>query len=58
MIGLEGRVVQPLKPVGTVHIKGENWKAESNGDYIEVDENVEVVGIEGLKLRVIRLRED
>jgi len=58
MIGLQGRVVQPLTPVGAIYVKGENWKAESIGDYIEVDENVEVVGIEGLTLRVVRLRED
>ena len=58
MIGLQGEVVQPLTPVGTIHVKGENWKAESVGDYIEVGKNVEVVGIEGLKLRVVRGQED
>ena len=58
MIGLQGRVVQPLTPVGTIYVKGENWKARSNGDYIEVDENVEVVGIEGLTLRVVQVQED
>jgi len=56
MIGLQGRVVQPLTPVGTIYLKGENWKAEADSDYIEVDENVEIVGIEGLLLRVTRLR--
>ncbi len=58
MIGLQGEVVQPLAPVGIIHVKGENWKAESASDYIEVGVNVTVVGIEGLKLRVARLRED
>ncbi len=58
MIGLEGRVVRPLTPVGVIYVKGENWKAKSAGDYIEVDENVEVAGIEGLTLRVVRLQED
>ena len=58
MIGLQGRAVQPLTPVGTIHVKGESWKAESVGDYVEVGENVEVVGIEGLTLRVVRLQED
>ena len=58
MIGLQGRVVQPLTPVGAIYVKGENWKAESVGDYIEVDEDVEVVEIEGLLLRVVRPRED
>ncbi len=54
MIGLKGRVVQALKPVGTVYIRGENWKAETDGDYIETDEEVEVVGIKELLLRVTR----
>ncbi len=58
MIGLQGRVVQPLTPVGAIYVKGENWKAKSTGDCIEVDENVEVAGIEGLTLRVVRLQED
>ena len=58
MIGLQGRVVRPLTPVGTIHIRGENWKARSDDDHIEADKNVEVVGMEGLVLRVISLRED
>ena len=57
MIGLQGEVVQPLTPVGTIRVKGENWKAESVSDYIEAGKNVEVVGIEGLKLRVVRGQE-
>ncbi len=58
MIGLEGRVVQPLTPVGVIYIEGENWKAKSVGDDIEVDVTVEVAGIEKLTLRVVRLQED
>jgi len=58
MIGLEGRVVQSLTPVGVICVKGENWKAKSVGDYIEVEEEVEVAGVEGLTLRVTRLQED
>ena len=58
MIGLQGRVVQTLTPVRAIYVKGENWKAKSIGDDAEVDEDVEVVGIEGLILRVVRLREN
>ena len=57
MIGMQGRVVQPLTPVGTVFIKGENWKAKSDTDNIEMNENVEVVAVEGLMLKVIRSTE-
>ncbi len=31
MIGLTGKVVEPLIPVGMVRVRGENWKAKSVG---------------------------
>ena len=54
MLGVQGRVVKPLNPVGTIVIKGEHWRAKSVEDSIEVDENVEVVGLGGLTLNVKR----
>ena len=57
MLGLQGEVVESLTPTGTVIIKGERWKAKSV-DNVEIGENVEVVGIEGLTLRVVQFQED
>ena len=54
MIGLTGIVIEPLAPVGVVKISGENWKAKTVGESIAVDEEVEVLGIEGLTLKVGR----
>jgi len=54
MIGEQGRVVEPLTPVGAITVKGEYWSAKSVDDSIEADENVEIVGLEGLALRVKR----
>ena len=54
MVGEQGKVVKPLTPVGVVTIKGEYWSAKSVDDSIEADENVEIVGLEGLTLRVKR----
>ncbi|MFC2045273.1 NfeD family protein [Chloroflexota bacterium] len=54
MIGTRGRVVEPLTPVGAVTVEGEYWRAESVDDYIGVDENVEIVRLEGLILKVKR----
>lgn len=54
MVGAQGRVVEPLTPVGTITVKGEYWRAKSLYDNIEVDEDVEIVGLEGLMLRVKR----
>ena len=54
MIGLTGIVIEPLAPVGVVKISGENWKAKTVGESIAVDEEVEVLGLEGLTLKVGR----
>jgi membrane-bound serine protease (ClpP class) len=54
MIGEQGKVVKPLTPVGVITIKGEYWGAKSVDDSIKTGENVEIVGLEGLTLRVKR----
>ena len=54
MIGLTGEVMEPLKPEGTVKIKGEYWKARSVEGDIGVGDAVEVTGIDGLNLEVRR----
>jgi membrane-bound ClpP family serine protease len=54
MIGLEGKAVEPLTPNGLISIKGEYWEATSTGEDIAVGENVEIVGLDGLTLRVKR----
>jgi len=54
MIGVQGRVAEPLTPIGLILVKGEYWNAKSVDDDIGVDENVEIVGVEGLTLKVRR----
>ena len=54
MIGLEGKAVEPLTPNGLIRVKGEYWKATSAGEDIVVGENVEIVVLDGLTLRVKR----
>ncbi len=54
MVGLEGKVVQPLAPYGVIKIGSEYWKAKSVGEDIAAGEDVEVVGISGLTLKVRR----
>jgi len=54
MIGVAGKVTQPLRPKGVVKIQDEYWQAESIEGDIGAGEGVEVVGIEGLKLEVRR----
>ncbi|MFC1932024.1 NfeD family protein [Chloroflexota bacterium] len=54
MVGSKGKVVSPLAPEGMVKIKGELWVAKSAGGEMQPDEEVIVVGQDGLKL-VVRL---
>ena len=52
MVGLEGSVVKPLTPKGTIMVKGEYWKARTAGTDILADEQVEIVAVNGLTLQV------
>ena len=54
MIGLQGKVVTPLTPEGVIKIRGELWKASCPDDSISSQEEVIVVGIDGLRLLVER----
>ncbi len=54
MVGLEGKVVQPLAPVGVIKVGSEYWKAKSIGEDIAAGEDVEVLRISDLTLEVRR----
>jgi membrane-bound ClpP family serine protease len=52
MIGLEGRVVEALNPDGLILVSGEYWKAKSVERSIAAGEKVEILGLNGLVLKV------
>jgi membrane-bound ClpP family serine protease len=54
MIGLIGTVTRALKPEGVIQVNGEYWQTKSIDGDINKDEDVEVVGINGLILEVKR----
>jgi membrane-bound serine protease (ClpP class) len=54
IIGERGEVIKSLSPEGQVSVHGEIWKAVSS-EKIRKGEKVEVVGVEGLVLRVRKL---
>lgn len=56
MVGGRGKVVSPLAPRGTVLIKGELWQAMSSGGSIGVGEEITVLGEDGLRLIVERVK--
>jgi membrane-bound serine protease (ClpP class) len=55
MLGEVGVVRQRLAPSGTVMVRGEHWKAESD-EAVDVGERVEVTAVHGLTLTVRRAR--
>ena len=54
MVGIEAEVIKPLTPKGMVRVKGEYWKARSVDEDIKVGEEVEILGLDGLTLKVRR----
>ncbi|MCH7555673.1 MAG: NfeD family protein [Proteobacteria bacterium] len=58
MLGKIGTVTTDLSPIGTVQLASESWTAiADNEEVILAGERVEVVGLEGLTLRVSKIRE-
>jgi len=55
LVGLEGTVVESLKPRGLIRVNGEYWKAESLEGTIETGEKIRITGFEGLVLKVARV---
>ncbi|MEM2983735.1 MAG: NfeD family protein, partial [Candidatus Jordarchaeaceae archaeon] len=58
LVGKTGIAKQFLNPYGIVLVEGEDWNAESEEGPIEKNERVRVTGVEGLKLKVRKLREE
>jgi len=52
IIGSEGIVTRPLAPEGYIKVQGVLWKAICNESELGVGDEVEVVGMEGLRLIV------
>jgi membrane-bound serine protease (ClpP class) len=52
LVGKVGTVMSVLAPKGEVRIEGQIWRAESIGPEVKEGEQVEIVGREGLTLKV------
>ena len=57
MIGQVGRAATPLAPEGRVFVRGEYWNARSDEE-LPVDASVEVIEVQGMRLRVRRAAGD
>ena len=56
LLGEIGEVRRKLSPSGKVFVHGEYWNAEADGE-IDVGERIQVVGYDGMNLKVKRLPE-
>lgn len=54
MIGLEAKVIEPLTPSGVIRVQGEYWKAKSVDGDITAGEDVEILELVKLVLKVKR----
>jgi membrane-bound serine protease (ClpP class) len=54
LIGKTGVAVSDLSPQGEVRVRSETWSAVAVDDPLRTGETIEVVGIDGLRLRVRR----
>ena len=52
LLGVSGLVVSDLKPGGTVKVGGEDWSAYTEEGEILKEEEVEIVAVEGIHLKV------
>lgn len=57
VIGIRGRVVKELNPVGTVYVNKELWRARASED-ISADTPIMVVGQDGLELIVEKAKNE
>jgi membrane-bound serine protease (ClpP class) len=55
LLGQIGDVRARINPIGKVFVHGEYWNAEAD-DEVDVGEKVEIVGYEGMNLKVRRLK--
>ena len=57
--GMVGRLAlarTPLEPNGTVLAEGELWSARAEGDHVQPGDEVTILGVDGLRLRVQKPR--
>ena len=54
VIGATGTAVTDLSPAGQVQVRSELWTAVAQGESIPKGALVEVIGVEGLRLKVVR----
>lgn len=58
LVGKRGVTVTPLRPSGTIKIDEQRWDVLTDGSYVEVDQPVEVVQVDGNRILVRELPQE
>ena len=58
LVGKQGTVITPLRPVGTCEIEGERFMCVAEGGYIEKNKKAKVIRSQGMQLIVRVIEED
>ena len=53
-LGKKGTTITPLRPAGKILINNSKLSAISQGEFIEIDQTIQVVKVEGTKIVVIK----
>ncbi len=54
-VGKTGVAISPLRPSGSIEIDGRKLDAVSEGDFIERDEQIKVIKVEGSRIIVKKI---
>ena len=58
LLGKEGKIISPLRPTGKIEIEGKGYDAVSESGFLESNEKVKVIKIEGYRIVVRKMNDD
>ncbi|GGE46926.1 hypothetical protein GCM10011391_27210 [Pullulanibacillus camelliae] len=50
LVGKRGKSVTPFRPVGTIEIEGKTYSAITNGTWLESDQKIKVLSVDGTRI--------
>lgn len=54
LVGKKGRTVTPFRPIGTIEIDGKQYSATSERQWLEIDEAIVVVSVDGTRIVIAK----
>jgi len=54
LVGKKGRTLTPFRPIGTIEIEGKQYSATSERQWLEANEEVKVISVDGTRILVAK----